>query len=237
MGRLSAFVIGGAALGAIGGSLSQGSTALYGMLALVLGIAFLVVGLNLLELSPSLAKIGFRLPSSIHHIADRIKRSNNPATPFLIGAITFVLPCGFTQTAQGLAIASGSAKQGLLLLTMFALGTLPVLLGVTWFGSAATMKRRFFRLAAGSVLFFFALGQIDGGLTLLGFSVTPSTALASIFSRTTANAEAPSTNGAEQVVQMAVTDYGYQPSNITVKKAYLFAGKSTDKASAAASAR
>ena len=74
------------------------------MLALVLGIAFLVVGLNLLELSPSLAKIGFRLPSSIHHIADRIKRSNNPATPFLIGAITFVLPCGFTQTAQGLAI-------------------------------------------------------------------------------------------------------------------------------------
>ncbi len=219
IGRLSAFVIGGGALGAIGGSLPQGSTTLYGLLALVLGIAFLIVGLNLLELSPSMAKIGIRLPSSSHHLADRIKQSNNPATPFLVGAITFVLPCGFTQTAQGLALASGSAKQGLLLLAMFALGTLPVLIGVTWFGSAATMKRRFFRLAAGSVLFLFALGQIDGSLTLLGFSLTPSTAFASVFSRTTAaNAEATTNNATEQVIKMAVTDYGYQPNNITVKK-------------------
>jgi sulfite exporter TauE/SafE/copper chaperone CopZ len=218
-GRLFAFMIGGAALGAIGGSLPQGSTAWYGGLALVLGIAFIVVGLNLLDLSPSLAKFGLRLPSSLQRLADRTVRSENPATPFLVGAVTFILPCGFTQTAQGLALASGSAQQGLLLLTMFALGTLPILLGVTWFGSSATVKHRYFRLATGSVLFLFALGQIEGGLTLLGFPYTPSTIVASIASRSkSVNAEVPTANAAEQVVQMTVNDYGYQPNNLTIKK-------------------
>lgn len=217
LGRLAAFLVGGAALGAIGGALPQGSTLWYGLLGLVLGIGFLVVALNLLDLSPSLARLGIRLPARFHAFGDRVASSQQGFTPFLVGAVTFILPCGFTQTAQALALASGSAQQGLLLMMMFALGTLPVLAGVTFFGSAATLKHRALRLGVGAALAFFAFGQIDGGLTVLGSPVTPSSLLAS-FGSQTVEAAVPSANAQEQVVKMTVAYGTYQPKNLTVKK-------------------
>ncbi|MBI4139044.1 sulfite exporter TauE/SafE family protein [Candidatus Uhrbacteria bacterium] len=216
IGRLAAFVVGGAALGAIGGSLPQGSAAWYGLLGIVLGIGFLAVGLQLLELAPR-GRFALRLPRSFNRLADLVIASEKPTTPFLVGAVTFILPCGFTQTAQGLALASGSPQQGLLLLTSFALGTLPVLLGVTLFGSVATLRYRLLRLSTGAVLTFFALGQIDGGLIVLGSPVTPSTLLASFTVRTSA-AAIPAANAEEQVIKMTVAADGYQPSNLQVKK-------------------
>jgi sulfite exporter TauE/SafE len=214
-GRLAAFAVGGAALGAIGGSLPAISPAWVGILALVLGVGFLLVGLNLLELAPSLARLGIALPSGLHRFGDRVAASKSGFAPFLVGAVTFVLPCGFTQTAQALALASGSAGRGFLLLVAFSLGTLPVLLGITWFGTAATLRHRMVRLVAGSVLVLFAFSQIDGGLTVLGSPVTVSTAVAAL--RPTPAAIAPVPVGGEQVIRMTVANGTFQPNALTVK--------------------
>lgn len=217
-GRLAAFAIGGVILGAIGGSIPQGSVVWYGILALGLGIGFFFVGLNLLELSPSLAKMGIRLPSSFDRVATRVSGSTKSYAPFLVGAATFILPCGFTQTAQALALASGSSREGFLLLVAFAIGTLPVLLGVTWFGSTATLKHRLLRLATGAALTLVAIGQMDGGLTVLGSPITPTTILGSLTSRVATVEPIPAANAQEQIVKMTVASGTYQPRNLRVKK-------------------
>lgn len=219
VGRLATFMLGGAALGALGGSIPQGSSIWYGIFALILGVGFVGVGLNLLELSPSFASMGLRLPGSANRLADRIASSTHSVAPFLVGAVTFVMPCGFTQTAQALALASGSASRGLLLMTAFALGTLPVLGGLTWFGSAGALKHRAFRLAAGSMLLLMGISQLDGGLTVVGSPVTPSSILAAITVRaTTAGETVPDANAKEQIVRMTVANGTYSPRNLRVRK-------------------
>lgn len=214
IGRLAAFAVGGALLGALGGVIPQSSPILYGAIGLFLGIGFLSVALSLLDLSPSMARWGIRMPSALANVADRVQSREGKVTPFLVGAATFILPCGFTQTAQALALASGSWIRGAMLLEAFAIGTLPVLYGITMMASKATMQSKTLRAAAGAVMFFFAIGQINGGLTMLGSPYT----FDSLLSRQEAVASAPVQDAAEQVITMDVTSYGYQPDSFTIKK-------------------
>lgn len=217
-GRLATFALGGAVLGALGQGLPTLGGGFYGSLALILGIGFFFAALNLLNLSPSLGKFGIRLPKSISRFADKAASSEHPFAPLLVGASTFILPCGFTQTVQALALASGDPIRGMFMMLFFALGTLPVLGGLTAFGSLATLKHQAVRLAIGSILLFFAVGQIDGGLTLLGSPVTPKSLLSG-FSSSTPSVETPAANAAEgeQIIRMEVNSYGYEPERLTVK--------------------
>lgn len=214
-GRLTAFAVGGAALGALGGVLPHGSPLFYGIIGLILGIGFLAVALNLLDVSPSLSRFGIHLPVSFANAADRLQTRSGKATPFFVGAATFILPCGFTQTAQALALASGSWVKGSLFLVAFALGTLPVLYGITMAASRAMLQNKTLRFAAGAVMFFFALGQINGGLTLLNSPIT----LDTFFARTDAVAASTLTaQETEQVVKMDVLSSGYSPDSFTLHK-------------------
>jgi len=212
LGRLAAFALGGALLGALGGALPTASATFYGVLAIIFGIGFLGVALSLMDLFPSWSKLGLSLPSSFQRFAERIKKRPGGLTPFLVGAVTFVLPCGFTQTAQALALASGSAAQGFLYMVAFALGTLPVLLGVTALAAKVSLRQGLMRVAIGAVMFFFALNQINAGLSLFGMSFSLRT-----------NESAP-TKGAAinpgdvQVVRMRVLPDSYDPAELTVKK-------------------
>jgi len=210
-GRLTMFVLGGGLLGAIGGALPN-IGGFYGVIALGLGVGFLVVGLHLLDLAPSLTSLGIRLPSGAAKFVDGVTQRKGKATPLLVGAATFILPCGFTQTAQALALASGSAGRGALLLAAFALGTFPVLFGLTVFGSSGQLKSRTLKLAAGAILVVFAFLQIDGGLAVLGSPVT----LGGLFGRASATAATDQTN--EQVIKMEVAYGTFRPNSFTLKK-------------------
>lgn len=216
-GRLVAFLIGGAALGAIGTSLPQ-AAGFYGWFAIVMGIGFFIVGLHLLNLSPSLGSLGVRLPRRLTGVVDRIQQAKSPWTPFAVGAATFILPCGFTQTAQALALVSGSAFRGAFLLTAFALGTLPVLVGMTSFTSSAVMRHRILRGAAGALLLVFAVGQFDGGLTVLGSSVTVSGLVANARAGLVKAAQPAVVQAQEQIVTMRVAYGAFSPNRFVVKK-------------------
>ncbi len=216
-GRLVAFMVGGFVLGSLGSALPGMSPGFYAVVALALGLAFLIVSLNLFDLAPSFASLGIKVPSRVFQFAERIQKSPKWFAPFAVGAVTFVLPCGFTQTAQALALASGSGWSGAWLLFAFALGTAPVLIGMTVATSAKTLQNRWARVAGGAVLFLFALTQLNSAFALFGLD--PS----SIFppSQPTKSAKiVPGTAGGESVqrIQMEVTGYGYQPSSFTLKK-------------------
>lgn len=210
---MSTFIVGGAILGALGGAIPQTSSALYAILALILGVGFLGVALSLLDLAPSWAKLGLALPSSFTAFADKMKKRPGGITPFLVGAVTFILPCGFTQTAQVLALASGSATKGAFIMSAFALGTLPVMLGITLYAAKVSLKQGLMRVAVGAVMFFFALNQINAGLSLLGVSFP-----FNLDDFTESTEGAVIKNGREQVVRMKVTSSGYEPESITIKR-------------------
>lgn len=213
VGRFVAFVIGGALLGLLGGTIA-GSPVFYGAVALVLGVGFLAIGFQLLELTPPSFSF-LKLPVGMSSFVERVSGKLGPTLPGLLGAVTFFLPCGFTQTAQALALASGSPWTGALLLGAFALGTAPVLIGISWYGQRWSGRSRILQLATGAALVLFAVGQIDGGLTVFGSPVTISGLLAQAVVST--GSVAP-VQAQEQVIQMSV-EYGiFSPNRFTLRK-------------------
>jgi plastocyanin len=131
-----------------------------------------------------------------------------------MGALTFFLPCGFTQSLQLAALASRSFLTGGIMMFVFALGTLPSLLGISAISSTAsgTFSRLFLRFS-GTLVLLLALFNLNSGFALTGFD------LSRVFAGGSQQADAPAPiiNGDVQEVSMAVTPYGYEPRNLTIK--------------------
>lgn len=93
----------------------------------------------------------------------------------IAGALTFFLPCGFTQTMQLLAVSSGSFFWWGLVMLFFALWTFPVLFSVG-LGSSYFNDKKFpvFQKFIASLLIFFWATTLLNASNLIGFSI-PST--------------------------------------------------------------
>jgi plastocyanin len=92
--------------------------------------------------------------------------------PFIMGALTFFLPCGFTITVQSLALVSGNPWQGAFIMGLFALGTAPMLLAIGLSSVAFFEKPHLsltFSKVAGFLVLFFASFTIYNQATVLGF--------------------------------------------------------------------
>ena len=94
------------------------------ILTLIISFVLIYIWLQVLEFVPNISKFGFHLPKSFSH---KIEKLQNPKMAPIVWALTFFIPCGFTQTAQLLAIGSGGFFTGGLIMLFFALGTFPVL--------------------------------------------------------------------------------------------------------------
>ena len=164
IGRIVSFALLGGVLGALGGALniSFTFTAILGILA---SVVMLLLGLNLVGM---FAKNKITLPSGLFQFFRKIEHKT--FTPLIIGFATFFLPCGFTQSMQVVALSSGSFTSGMLIMFAFALGTLPVLLLLS-FGSASFAHSKYaplFFKSAGVVVIGLGLFALLGGLAGLG---------------------------------------------------------------------
>lgn len=213
-GRLGGFFVLGGLLGAIGGgiNISGNFIAIY---TIIIAIVLAILGLNILGLFPDIASLGMRMPRFFSAPWGKLKQSQNPAAPFLLGVMTFFLPCGFTQSMQILAVASGSFMRGGLGMFFFALGTVPSLLtlGVTTSWSKGK-NAAIFQKVAGMLIVLFAFYTFNSGLALIGAS-------GNIFDKQDSQKEQiknTETDVAEQVVEMHVTNAGFSPSVLHLKK-------------------
>ena len=204
LGRLASYFILGGAVGMLGQSLSL-STRMTGYVNIAVAVVMILFALSILHLLPK----NVRMPKGIARRIASISDSDHPAAPALLGALTFFLPCGFTQSLQLVALASGSAASGAAIMFTFALGTLPFLLGIGALGVTlkGTLSRSFLHFA-GVVVFVLAVFNLQTGLALAGLSTGQA-----------ANAPmaAPVARKGIQEVAMVVTAYGYEPSAITIK--------------------
>ncbi len=218
LGRIVAFFVLGGLIGLLG-SVFQLSTTILGALTIIVGGVMLLLGAQLIDISPRLNKFKFVLPKFIAKalgIHTRKDEEYSNKGSFVSGALTFFLPCGFTQAMQLYAMSSGSPLTGALTMGTFALGTTPGLLGVGGLTSIVkgAFAKHFFRFA-GLVVILLALFNLANGGRLAGFSV-PSfvTAQASIG----VNDPNVMIENGVQIVRMTQDTDGYKPNTFTIRK-------------------
>ena len=169
------------------------------------------MGINLLDLFPT-PVIG--MPKWLAHKVHDLAESNDPKAPVVLGALTFFLPCGFTQSMQLFALTLGNPLSSGMVMAVFALGTAPILLGIgsaTAYASGATLKK--VTQAAGVIVLILGISNVTNGMALLGFS--PGNAFAS--PELSEDIDLSIVNGRQQI-EMDVTSRGsYEPSTLTVQ--------------------
>src|SRR3989344_879589 len=211
IGRLVSYFLLGGIVGMIGTSITL-SPVMTGYMNVGIALIMLYLALTILHLVPR-GVFGIRPPKALSHWIHGLSESDHPAAPFALGAFTFFLPCGFTQSLQLVALASGSFLTGSLTMYVFALGTLPSLIGLSTIASTARggTSRMFLRFS-GALVLLLALFNINSGFALTGINVE-----SLLRNPTPAVGAAPSVNGGVQEIAMRVTRYGYEPSNLTIK--------------------
>jgi sulfite exporter TauE/SafE len=217
LGRLVSFAALGGVIGSVG-AFARPSGGFLGGLIIAAGIVMFLLGIKLLEVFPRVS--GLTLPSSIARLLhiDRDTREYSNVGAMLTGAITFFIPCGFTQAMQLYAVSTGSFVQGCIVMTLFALGTMPGLLGVGALSSAVrgSAARLFFK-GAGIIVIILGLWNISNGWNLTGIVLSRPTP-SGIVQQPGAIATLAVLNGGKQYMSMDQWAGGYNPNRFTVKK-------------------
>ncbi len=223
LGRIFFFILFGGVIGYFGSFLQLGPSSI-GFLTILVGIVMLLLGLQTIAIFPRLERIKFTLPKSLYKLigidTQKEDEYSNKGS-FLLGGMTFFLPCGFTQAMQLYAISSGSALTGALTMGIFALGTAPGLLGVGGLTSLVkgVFAKPFFKFV-GLMVIALSIFNISNGLNLTGFVLPSLGALANTTVNSNLNATDPNVtmqNGV-QLVKMTQNSNGYSPRSFTIKK-------------------
>jgi sulfite exporter TauE/SafE/copper chaperone CopZ len=168
--RLVSFFFLGGLIGILGSIFQLGATGAL-ILGLIVALVLLILGINLLDMFPWMKKLQLTVPTSLGSRVHELKKTRHLLTPIVVGAATFFLPCGFTQSMQIYTLTTSNFLKGGLTMLAFALGTLPVL-ALLSFSSLGVQKRAqsgiFFK-TAGLIVIFFAIFNLIN--TLVGAGI------------------------------------------------------------------
>ena len=147
-GRLGSYVI----AGTLAGAASEASLAVRGslmtpqILMVVMGVALLVTALNVAGVRPvtrSVEAAGALLWRQLQPLSRRFLPVRSARQALGLGLVWGWLPCSMVYAVLLLALASGSAAQGAMMLAAFGVGTLPnlLLIGWSWRGLRARLPQ------------------------------------------------------------------------------------------------
>lgn len=215
IGRIISYFLLGGCIGLLGQSITL-STRMTGVMNIAVALVMLTLALQILKIIPK-GSCPLRPPKRLAHWIADLSDNHHPAAPASLGALTFFLPCGFTQSLQLVALASGSFLSGALTMGIFALGTLPSLLGISMVSATARGHfSHFFLRFSGALVLILALMNLNSGLVLTG--VDPSQMLrAALATGATTGGSAPAVRGGIQEISMRVMPGYYEPRDLTVR--------------------
>jgi sulfite exporter TauE/SafE len=209
-GKLAAYTLLGALLGALGGVVQLSLAA---RTWLQIGAGVLVISFGLAQLGvPGFRKIVVQPPASWMRAVRKRARSQAALAPTALGVATVLLPCGVTLSVEALALASGSPWQGAALMAVFIIGTSPLfaLLGYA-VRRAATLWRGRLVAATGIAVVAMGLFTLNGGLELAGSPLAASRIVESFSGTATADPSATTVSDGHQQVVVTATENGYSP--------------------------
>lgn len=219
IGRIASYFLLGGLIGLVGKAFQLSGTSL-GVLTIIVGMVMLLMGAQLTAMFPRLSNGGLTLPSSISKFLGVKKHHDKEyshTNSMLVGALTFFLPCGFTQAMQLYAMSTGSFWSGALIMGTFALGTAPGLLGIGGLTSVlkGAFAKKFYKFT-GLLVISLAIFNISNGFNLTGWKISlPSSESSS--AQIVDDPNVKMENGV-QVVNMDQLAGGYKPNKFTIKK-------------------
>ncbi len=163
-GRVIAYTAVGAVVGGLGQVISF-SGAWKGLIPILGGIFMIIMGINLLEIFPVLRRLNIPVPKW----AAKKLLSNNAYSPFYVGLLTALMPCGPLQIVQLYALSTRSVVFGALSMFAFSLGTVPLLFSLGAINSLVT-KSSINKVLKVSAVLVVVLGlvMLGRGLSLSG---------------------------------------------------------------------
>lgn len=172
-GRILSYGILGGLIGLLGTALTF-SPIVTGALTLLAAAYMIVMGFEMLNIAPVWMKnLMPRMPKAIGRKIVNNEGKEHWSAPMLIGAATFFLPCGFSQSLQLYALTTGSFITSGLVLAGFAIGTAPALLALGWASTSIKGKAgKFFFEFAGALVIILGLFNIQNGLTIAGYPLS-----------------------------------------------------------------
>lgn len=154
-GRITSYAIAGALAGALGqaGIALRGGAIAQHLLMFMMGAALLVVALNVAGVKPvtrGIEAAGSLLWRQLQPFSRHFLPVTLPRQALGLGLLWGWLPCGMVYAVLLMALASGNAGEGALILAAFGLGTLPnlLLIGATVGRARQWMQLRWVRPAA-----------------------------------------------------------------------------------------
>ncbi len=219
LGRIVSYAFFGGLLGALGTLIKISSTA-NGIITTILGFVMIVMGLQIINIFPRLNNIKLTLPKGIAR-AFGISRSGKEyshTNSMILGAITFFLPCGFTQAMQLYAVTTGSFVSGAIVLGLFAIGSAPGLLSIGGLTSLVrgNFKEWFFKVA-GLAVIFFGLFNLNNCYTLASLQFGIASDKNTSQTQEVNDPNVLLQNGV-QIVHMIESRRGYSPNKFLIKK-------------------
>lgn len=169
IGRLISYALLGAGLGLIGAffAVSLQQTA---VLICIVSVVMVIIGLQMLGI-PWAKRIKLTAPRFISKYISNEQNFQGKYMPFVTGALTFFIPCGFTLMAQTVALATANPWTSMLMMTAFALGTFPML-AVLSFTSIKFQKNELFagtfNLLVGFFIIAFGIYNVNSQLNVMG---------------------------------------------------------------------
>ena len=167
--KLVAYTLLGFLLGALG-SVLQLNAITRAILLIAVGVFMVGNALRMFNVHPIFRFFAIEPPKFItRYIRRKAKNGESFFAPIFLGALTVFIPCGITQAIMAVAIATGSALQGAMLMFAFILGTSPVFFSVAYLAMklGARLEKWFMRFVA-VVLLVLGLVSVNSGLTLMG---------------------------------------------------------------------
>ncbi len=137
---------------------------------IAVGIFMVGNALRMFNVHPFFRIFAIEPPKFItRYIRRKAKKGENFFSPLFLGALTVFIPCGVTQAMMAVAIGTGNAFQGAILMFAFILGTSPVFFTVAYLAMklGARLEKWFMRFVA-VVLLILGLVSVNSGLTLMG---------------------------------------------------------------------
>lgn len=203
LGRVISYTSLGALAGLLGSALSL-TPGMKGALQLGAAASMVIMGLRISGIRFH-SWLSFKLPS--------IVKLNGNGSPFIVGLLNGLMPCGALQTMQLFALGTGSPMLGAFSMLAFSLGTVPLMLGFGIIsGSLSRKSGRLIAQASGILVLLFGLSLGGRGLVSLGIDLSPGSLIAGFFSSEKDDSAAKAiVRDGRQSVEIRVTATGFEP--------------------------